>query len=331
MKIRDEIWVLKDSRPGTMTQSLGLAEEMGFEYQVIDVSYGFFSFLPNSIFQKSLIRLDKDSRENLKKISYLPRFIISAGRRAASIALFLKEKSQNQSQVIQIMNPNIKFSDFDFVILPKHDSVRDRKSKNLIRTIGSLTKTDSKLIKEEKEKFSSWFKKIKNKKIAVMLGGSSKNNDFSISAAIKLAKKSSQLAKKMNATLLVLASPRTGEEISRTFEKNLDCEYNFFGWNEYKKENPYKAVLGWADFFIVTGDSVSMISECCSTKKPVYIFDDRLVSTKKHRRFHHNLFDEGYAKKLSADLKSLKNFSPKRLEETKKVAKIIKNKLSRTK
>ena len=66
-----------------------------------------------------------------------------------------------------------------------------------------------------------------------------------------------------------------------------------------------------------------MISECCSVGKSVYIFDEKNISTKKHRRFHHNLFDENYAKKLTRNLKKLTEFSPKILQETKRIAAII--------
>lgn len=324
MKIKDKIWILKDDRPGTMSQSLGLAEELGFEYEIIDISYGFFSFLPNNFFQKSLIRLDKKSKEKLQKINYLPSYIICAGRRAASIALFLKEKSKNKSKVIQIMNPNINFDYFDFVILPKHDKIsKNIKTKSLVRSVGSLTKTNPKLIKKESEKFAPWFENIKGKKIALMLGGSSKNTTFSSYSAIKLAKQASQIANNMKASLLVLTSPRTGRQMTKIFKNNLDCNYKFFDFLDSKNDNPYLAILGISDFFIVTGDSVSMISECCSTKKPVYIFDDRMLATKKHRRFHRNLFDENYAQKLERNLKKLEDFSPKKLDETRRIAKII--------
>jgi mitochondrial fission protein ELM1 len=36
-------------------------------------------------------------------------------------------------------------------------------------------------------------------------------------------------------------------------------------------DNPHLGHLAWADTFIVTADSVSMLSEACSTGKPVYV------------------------------------------------------------
>jgi hypothetical protein len=107
-------------------------------------------------------------------------------------------------------------------------------------------------------------------------------------------------------------------------KSSLDCDFKFFDWKEVRENNPYLAILGYADFFIITGDSVSMISECCSTGKPVYIFDEKEISSPKHRRFHNTLFEKNYAKDLAKTSKKLENFSPEKLQETKRVASLIK-------
>ncbi|KAF2537266.1 hypothetical protein F2Q68_00022230 [Brassica cretica] len=39
----------------------------------------------------------------------------------------------------------------------------------------------------------------------------------------------------------------------------------------YAEPNPYMGHLAWGDAFVVTADSVSLISEACSTGKPVYV------------------------------------------------------------
>ena len=326
MNIKDEIWILADDRPGTVSQSIGLAEEIGFEYKIINLSYSFFSILPNCFLSDSLLRISAQTRKKIKTLNYLPNLVISAGRRSAPLALYLKKQSQNQTKIIQIMNPNLDLEKFDFVILPKHDEVDEARFSNVITTIGSLTKTNENLIENEKEKFSPWFSEINKTKIALLLGGSSNKTKFTKDSAIKLAEISTKIAKKMNATLLILNSRRTSDELTEAVKSNLKGDFRFFNWQEVRNENPYLAILGYADFFIITGDSVSMISECCSTGKPVYIFDEKAISAKKHRKFHQNLFAENYAKKLTKTLAKLENFSSKKLQETRRVAAIIRAK-----
>ena len=38
-------------------------------------------------------------------------------------------------------------------------------------------------------------------------------------------------------------------------------------------DNPYAGILALADAFIVTGDSIAMLSEACGTGRPVALFD----------------------------------------------------------
>ena len=46
----------------------------------------------------------------------------------------------------------------------------------------------------------------------------------------------------------------------------------FFEWSADAEENPYRALLGTADGFIVTADSVSMMVEVIYLHKPLAIF-----------------------------------------------------------
>ncbi len=323
-KLQNEILILADKRPGTAAQAIGLAEEIGISYKIINLDYGFLSFLPNIFLSSSLLRLTNDSKKKILELEHLSSLVISAGRRSAPIALNLKKQSKNQTKIIQIMNPNLDFKKFDFVILPKHDEVSEEKFPNLITTIGALSRVDEKRLESESEKFPE-LKKITKIKIALLVGGSSNKTKFTAESAKKLAKISSDLAKKMNATLLILNSRRTDEELNKALKSSLSGDFQFFDWEEVREKNPYFAILSAADFFVITGDSVSMISECCSTGKSVYIFDEAEISSAKHRLFHQELVGQNYARKLCGNF-VLENFLPKKLCETKRVAKLIKSK-----
>ncbi len=323
-KIEEEIWILSDGRAGTFSQGVGLAQALGISYKIIEVSYSIFAKLPNIFFSSSKLRLSQKTTNQLNQINYFPKAIISCGRRTAPVALYLKKQSLSKIKLIQIMNPNLNFKKFDFVILPKHDNINASEFQNVITTIGSLTKINQENIKNEKQFFSKEFKNIKEQKIAILLGGSSNKTKFEIESAIKLANISSKIANNMNAVLLVLNSRRTSDELSENLIKNLKCKFKFFDWKKVNP-NPYLAILSYADFFIVTGDSVSMTSEAASTGKPIYIFDEKNISSKKHKDFHQSLFKEKYASELKDNLEFLENKSSKILNETQRVALLIKN------
>lgn len=321
--IKDEIWVLVDNRPGNYSQAIGLAAELKIPYRIVNISYNLFSFLPNKILCASLLGLTRETQNKFQQFGYFPKLIIAAGRRSAPVSLYLKKQSQNRTKIVQIMKPEILEDKFDFIILPTHDEYQHNE-KNVIRTLGSLTKTNELMIEAEKEKFAQWFADITKPKIALIIGGSSKKTEFSKNSAIKLAQIAAKISKEMNAKLLVINSRRTGDELTSSIKSALKGDFKFYDWKKIKSdENPFLAILGYSDFFIVSGDSVSMISESCSTGKPVYIFDEKNISTKKHRKFHQDLFLQNFAKKIDEKTCLLENFSSKKLNETKRAAQII--------
>lgn len=330
-EVKDEIWILADDRPGNYSQALGLAGEIDFEHKIVNISYGNFAILPNLFLRSSIRGLNKETKKSLSNMSYYPKVIIAAGRRAAPVSLYLKEKSGNRTKIIQIMNPGISHKKFDCIILPRHDRIK-KSYTNVIRSIGALTKINNSAIEYEVEKFSKIIKTDKNKKkIALLIGGDSKNTKFDSESAKTLSDRVARIAKNMDAEIFIINSRRTPEKAMKTIIGNLDkkkSSYQFFDFNTTsKKDNPYYALIGMADYFVVTGDSVSMISEVCSLEKSVYIYDNAKISSKKHKKFHKCLLLENYVKELNHTISSLEDVAGKKLDETDRIAKIIKKEL----
>ena len=66
-------------------------------------------------------------------------------------------------------------------------------------------------------------------------------------------------------------------------------------------ENPYLGFLALADAFVVTEDSVSMISEAASTGKPVYVAALE-GGGRRFRLFHHNFRAAGITRPFDGTL-----------------------------
>ncbi len=324
-----KILVLTDHRPGTNNQSLALAQEIGLEYEVIEVKHSFLSMLPNFFLNSSWLRLEKNSGEalqnKLQKDGY-PDLIISGGRRLAVIAKIIKEQSEFYSRIIQIMKPQLPVTVFDIIILPEHDEFKYRQDKRLIFMIGALNLITKDSLSLAKEQFLTTIGANKKNKIALLLGGKTRGYKFSKSQAVDLAKFINKIAKKEKATILIANSRRTEEKINKILKNNLDCDYQFFDWKDYKSSNrnPYKAILAYSDKLIVSADSISMISECCSTQKPTYVFNCNKMPSKKHQRFLQYMLRNVFVKKLNTNKGYLKEFEPKKLQESKRIASIIK-------
>ena len=68
---------------------------------------------------------------------------------------------------------------------------------------------------------------------------------------------------------MITTSRRTGQENEAIIWDSLK-DTDAFIWDG-EGENPYMGMLAWADYILVTADSVSMLSEACTTGKPVYM------------------------------------------------------------
>lgn len=313
------IWALTDNRAGNNSQTVGLAQNLSENYQIKEISYNRLANLPNFLKFNSLIGMSTNLKEGLINAKS-PDIIISCGRKLAKIAIFLRKYHKN-SLLVQIMNPNISFNKFDIIILPNHD--KNYQNPNIIRSFGSLTKINHKKLALEYHKFKDLLGNIKNPKIALLLGGSSRKKIFTLQTAIKLRKICQNISNNMNASLLILDSRRTDDLILQEFQNNLECNYKFFKY-EFKKPNPYLAILKDADYIIATGDSISICSEISSLNKPIYIFSEKEFCSNKHLKFHKNLFDSKYARKLEDNIEVLEKYPRNILDETKRISKLIK-------
>ena len=172
---------------------------------------------------------------------------------------------------------------------------------------------------------NSKFKLPTKKLISVIIGGENHHYQFSDKETSKLIKRIKHI-KKINPEyqLLIISSRRTKKEINRILEKNL--KDIAFIWNNSGK-NPYTFALKNSDFFIVTSDSTSMISECAVTGKPIFVFHLPFKrNSKRMENFHQEFTELNITKKL-LDNPKLKNWNYNPLNEAERIASIVKKRI----
>ncbi|KAJ7534703.1 hypothetical protein O6H91_13G106100 [Diphasiastrum complanatum] len=80
-------------------------------------------------------------------------------------------------------------------------------------------------------------------------------------------------------------------QISEMLCKELGGHAKVYIWDG-RGPNPHLGHLAWGDAFVLTADSVSMLSESCSTGKPVYVIGGERC-TWKIGDFHRTLRQRG--------------------------------------
>ena len=310
-------WVITEGKAGMISQALGIAEAIDFQKIVTKrVCYNLpWSLFPANFGLNSPRFLSKSSDSILPP---WPDVLITCGRQALGVSLYIKEQSKGKTFTICTQDPRINLKYFDLVIPMEHDNVS---GSNVI--ISKLTphKVTQKKLDEGKKLHKGLFLKKKKPYLVVLLGGSSNRYKMKSAACLDVIIKLESILANSNGSLFITPSRRTPAQLIKMIGDT-------FGNNDrvviidHTKNNPYFGLLGMADCIFVTDDSVSMISEACSTGKKIYILPLLNHSRGKNKEFASNLAKsqivEIYKKEVSIG-------NSKAFNETLVIAKQIQN------
>ena len=322
ISIQNDIWLLLDERTGNRTQVLGVGNALNTNYTEKLFKYNVISKLPNWLLQASILHVNKKSKKQFKPP--WPKIVIGCGRKSSPAGLWIKEKSANKTHFIQIMWPGWPYKNIDLIAIPEHDKINPK-----INTINFLTSPHifaKEYLNKAKIKWSKTLDTLPYPRIAVSIGGDTKKNKFLPSHSSKMIK---LLIKFIGSkgSLMVTTSRRTSNEVYERIKNEVDIlGKRVILWKmDLKNNNPYPGFLSYADAVAVTGDSISLCSEACSTGKPVLIFAPENTTTLKQKTFHQALIKKGIAKYLEdTNLDILKKISYHPLNESQYIAEEIK-------
>ena len=249
-------WIVTEGMAGTENQCLGITETLKITPIIKRISLK----QPWKIFSPYLGFENKHIFSSALTPPW-PDILITSGRKAIAVSRYIKKQSNSKTFTLHIQDPRISSTNFDLLAVPKHDPTR---GKNVITTIVAPNRITDKKLNEAKKTFNS-FEKLPSPRVAVLIGGKSQAYNISAKTMTKLAHQ----LKALDASLMITASRRTGEE-NKNILHNILKDTKAFIWDG-NGENPYIGILAWADTILVTADSVSMLSEACTTGKPVYM------------------------------------------------------------
>jgi hypothetical protein len=160
---------------------------------------------------------------------------------------------------------------FDLVITTPQYRVPDRE--NVVRNELTLHQVSQSRMAQGAAEWENTWRDLPRPLIAVMVGGDSGPFTLGPRAAARLGREASKLARDSGGALLVSTSSRTSAPATAALQRALDAPHYWHVWRPGGMSNPYWGMLGLADRFIVTADSIAMLSETCATGKPVDMFD----------------------------------------------------------
>ena len=294
------IWALIDRQAGHNNQTLGVCEALynlfGHDFSTKQIRHTWVAKLPNFLLGAGGLSFDHSILDGVEA----PDIIVATGRRNAPIARHIKRRFGGNPKIVQMMNPECGYDEFDLLVVPWHDRFSGEganvKGTNVLRTVGAPNRLSDAKLTEEAEKWRDKLPDLPRPWIALLVGAD-EGAKFPLLAGVdELAAGVSEMARKTGGSVFFLNSPRTGDRMTAMFEERLPPKRFQYIWCK-GGENPYLAMMALVDAIVVTGDSMSMCSEAAgSFAAEVYVYAPEGMRSPKYQRLFDSLYNSGCAK-----------------------------------
>ncbi len=310
-------WVVSDGRVGIEIQAAGLARAIGLDPVIKQLkARSPWGLMPPRLWLDPLKHLHPAGDALAPP---WPDVLVGCGRLAVAPSTAVRRAAAGKTFTVQIQAPKVPLDRFDLVVVPRHDRIAGG---NVINTLGSMHDFDPKAIAEAASRLPAAYEALPRPRVAVMLGGRSRVHRIRLEDARRLAGHLKAWARDQGAGLMVTASRRTERETLAMLRQELA------GWSAVfwtgGDGNPYHGLLGLADRFVVTADSVNMVTEAASTGRPINIAPVT-GGTRKFTRFHDAMAEAGITRPLGD---TIENWDYVPLRETARVAAEIRQRLA---
>lgn len=296
------IWVLADPRAGTAAQAIGIAERLGRPFRSVALEWGGMARLP--LRWATLAGLSSAARRALAEP--WPDLVISAGRRSAPVALWLAGQGV---RTVHCMRPGFAERRFDLLVVGRHDS--PPAAPNILPILGATHRMSPARLAAARQEWGM-LGEFPAPRVALLLGGPPRGEGMAPEAAAAIARQVAGFA----GSVLATGSRRTGRPAEAAVAEVLgSLPHRLHRWGD-GGPNPYAGLLAWADAVVVTGDSVSMISEALATRVPVFVADPGGLG-ERHQRLHESIYAARQARPLA---EAPTPFARDPLDETGRVA-----------
>ena len=304
--------LLTEGMHGMISQVEGLAKalDLDFTHHKVELN-NFWKFIP-----PKLTPISNKVYKHFDATNY--DIIISCGRKSVVPSIYLKKNSQKKIINIHIQDPKVNLKHFDIIVTPEHDGVT---GDNVISSKGAIHYLTEQEISSSKDYLVG---RLDNKKnyLGLIIGGPNKYYNYSNQIIERVLLKVKKISELNKLQVIAIPSIRTPKNIITMTSEILG--ENHIAINEVDKR-AYLSTLAISKYLVVTCDSTSMISEAAITGKPVYV--EELPAKKNDYRFKkfRDLFTKlNIIKKLD---KNLEDWTYKKLDETNRIAKEIKEKI----
>lgn len=289
-----------------VSQVTGLALAIGFpsEHRQVEMRWPFSTMWPGFLPRWNGIFKDR----SLVEPAAPPRLVVSCGRLGSAASLALKRRYGPRVFTVHIQDPKVPTSWFDLIVAPAHDGLRGA---NVVHSLGAVHHVTQGRLSEASERGRTpGMHMLADRFVGVILGGPNRYYGYTPADVRCLINRLQAVVAAHQVQLAIVPSRRTPERVLAPLQFAFGAEH--FVWDG-QGENPYLTVLALSSHLIVTGDSVSMVSEAAATCKPVHVFHlTEQRAARRFRRFHDSFENAGVTRVFRGRLEDWTYVSPDR-------------------
>lgn len=253
------VWILLGQKPGDNAQVLNLQRAVGWpaESKRIVVLPRWEKGKP--LIRPSLAHVDLGQSDPLA--APWPDVVFASGRRLACVALWIKRASGGRTRIVMVGMPRHRRGDFDLMVAASHYVTAP--APNVVVHDLPLMHVDRSRIEAAVQTWAPRLRELPRPITALMIGGPTGGLRLDVPSVRDLLARALADVERAGGSLYVTTSRRTPPEVVAWLQRECPAgvRLHVFDAEAPAAENPYLALLGLADHFIVTTDSPSMMVE----------------------------------------------------------------------
>jgi uncharacterized protein len=259
------IWVVTGDKAGDNAQVDAVVARLPWpvEYRRLYFKRPFVTGKPP--FFASLYHVDKVRSDRL--VPPWPDVVITIGRRPAMAALWIRRQAGGRTRIVLFGRPKRQLDNFALVIVSAQFLVDE--AANVLHVSLPLMRIDEARVTREAATWQPRFASLPRPVIAVLVGGATRPFVFDAADAAALIRQARRYCGE-HGCLYVTTSRRTAVAAVNALRENLSERDQLYCWGD--TDNPYFGLLAHADGFVVTGDSMSMLTEVARLQRPLAIY-----------------------------------------------------------
>lgn len=260
------IWAVLGDKTGDNAQVSAISERLPWPVEVRRLAFKPRFRKGKPLFNASLRHVDRAASAVLE--APWPDLVITIGRRPAMAALWIRRQSGGRTRVVIIGRPKRRLDEFDLVIASAQYRLPD--APNVQRIGLPLMRMDPSRLAAARTEWAGILDALPRPLVVLLVGGATKPYRLDADTVPGLVAAARRYTG-AEGTIYASTSRRTAPDVIAALRRALPDGSRLYEVDS-DAPNPYAALLACGDVFVVTGDSVSMLTETARLGKRVVVY-----------------------------------------------------------